>query len=240
MAALYRDRYSCPVSCPLRPITADESAILGVPARPGACYAYNRAAAGRAPSPMDMADRGQAGEGIPAEWSRPVGAAGALPSDTAVRLCVSGDLLRPESGPDGSIRMVLDRAFVESVDRIATDRPDIRRRGILAYTHAWRDIGDARQAFRHGWAPQASCDSIADTVKARALGYAPVLTLPESDPDQVIGSTIPGAGRVIPCLSQARDIACADCMLCARPERPSVVAFTAHGATRSRVKGEAQ
>lgn len=229
--AIYRSRDTCPLSCPLRPIDATDSARYGIPERRGACYAYNRGAGGR-PSPMMIAERGtDDGDGLPADWGRPIGSPGALPAGALIRLCVSGDLFRPVRSGD-RWTVAPDFRFIGAVNRIVRDRADIAARGILAYTHGWRELD--RRAFE-GWAPQASCDTLADVAAARSAGWATVLTVPDGDPDGIIGQDAPGGGRIIACPSQSHGIACVKCRLCARTERPSTVAFTAHGTRRGNV-----
>lgn len=68
----------------------------------------------------------------------------------------------------------------------------------------------------------AHADTLADT------GAGPVVTvLPINAPAKM---TTPAGRPVITCPAQTRDdVSCADCQLCARADRPTIIGFLAHG-----------
>lgn len=68
----------------------------------------------------------------------------------------------------------------------------------------------------------AHADALADT------GAGPVVTvLPINAPAKM---TTPAGRPVITCPAQTRDdVSCADCQLCARADRPTIIGFLAHG-----------
>lgn len=68
----------------------------------------------------------------------------------------------------------------------------------------------------------AHADTLADT------GAGPVVTvLPIDAPAKM---TTPAGRPVIACPAQTRDdVSCADCQLCARTDRPTIIGFLAHG-----------
>jgi hypothetical protein len=134
---------------------------------------------------------------------------------------VSGDLFTDETGTP-------DRAYIDAVNHLVRMRPDIT---VIAYTHGWRTL--PRDIFE-GWAPRASCDSVAETAEAIRAGWSPVLVVPEDDPAGVIGSTVEGR-RAVPCVYDTHGRQCVDCRLCSR-QGGAVVVFRAHGSQRRHVK----
>jgi hypothetical protein len=68
----------------------------------------------------------------------------------------------------------------------------------------------------------AHADALAET------GAGPVVTvLPTNAPAK---TTTPAGRPVITCPAQTRDdVSCADCQLCARADRPTIIGFLAHG-----------
>lgn len=221
-AATYRTQASCPITCPARTITAGEAAATGVPEADGYCYAESGF-----PAAFTHAARGEAdGPGIPED------AAARLPHGYLVRFNVSGDYLAADGSPDAAYIAAADALAAARVPgcpgcEAAPDRPHL---ATIGYTHGWRTI--PRGSFGTH-APRASCETADDIAAARAAGWATVITIPEDDPEGMIGRTV--AGRTIaPCPAQLpAALTCDDCRACARPDGPTI-AFRAHGSTRKR------
>lgn len=98
--------------------------------------------------------------------------------------------------------------------------------GHTGYTHQWRL--PVAEAFRT--LVMASCDTVDDIACASASGWRYFAVLAPNEPPPL---------RSVECLSDARDISCADCRICngARPDRdtqPVFVWIRAHGALVSR------
>jgi len=72
-------------------------------------------------------------------------------------------------------------------------------------------------------------DALADT------GAGPVVTvLPADAPAKM---TTPAGRPVITCPAQTRDdVSCADCQLCARADRPTIIGFLAHGTSAKKAE----
>lgn len=134
-----------------------------------------------------------------------------MPRDGIFRANVSGDML-DESGS-------LDTGYAEALSYVAMERGDT---AVFTYSHAWRRLSPS---VVPGVTINASCDSPADLEAAVAAGWPTVVT----DPDgSLIGTTIAGR-KVVQCPSQTKGLTCAECRLCARPERKATVAFALHG-----------
>ena len=131
-----------------------------------------------------------------------------------LRLNVSGDFLAEDGTPD--------LEYIAACNKVATERPDVK---IIAYTHAWRTMSPSDFAF----GVNASCDTDADIVEARAAGWGTVTVNGDE------GATIAGT-RIVRCPAETRDdVTCASCMLCAKtPTIATTVSFTAHGAGKKR------
>lgn len=105
---------------------------------------------------------------------------------------------------------------------------------VWSYTHAWRSVN------RESWGRVsilASCESVADVVRANRKGYASALVVAHHPPDGRAFTTPEGI-KVIPCPSQTRDVKCTDCRLCWDDKRllsqAACISFAAHGATKKR------
>ena len=146
----------------------------------------------------------------------------ALPVGAIVRLHVSGDVMLPVS-EFGS--MVVDVAYLDAIVAVAHERPDITFYG---YTHAWRLIDRSRYVWPSNLTLNASADTVADAREAVALGW-PTTTVVASD------TAWRRDGDLVVCPNQTVGLSCAQCMLCAKPERKLTVAFKAHGTGKRRV-----
>lgn len=137
------------------------------------------------------------------------------PADPPVRANVCGDVLTAEGEPD--------RPYLAALAEVASSG-----RPVFTYTHAWRRLSPQDAP---GVTVNASCDSAEDISAAVAAGWPTVVT-DTGDADTLIGSTVAGR-RVVQCPAQDREgLTCAQCRLCARPERRSTVAFVVHGSGR--------
>ena len=110
------------------------------------------------------------------------------------------------------------------------------------YTHCVQCEEDDRalkEAAAAGFVLSYSCETEAEADRAVSHGIPAVIVWPK-------GTTIPaktaGGHRLVQCPQQTRGIKCADCRLCARAGRKTIIAFEAHGATRvvARALEEAQ
>lgn len=134
-----------------------------------------------------------------------------MPHGYVLRLNVSGDFLTANGTPD--------YAYIAAANGVHSARPDVT---IIAYTHAWRTLSPGMFTF----VVNASCDGPDDVVEARAAGWSTVVVDTNAE-DTLIGGTLAGS-RVVQCPAQTRGLTCDQCRLCGR-ERPSTVAFAAHG-----------
>jgi hypothetical protein len=105
---------------------------------------------------------------------------------------------------------------------------------VWSYTHAWRDVQ------RDSWGKVsilASCETVADVVRANRRGYASALVVAEHPKDGRAFTTADGV-KVIPCPAQTRDVKCTDCRLCWNDKlllsQAACISFAAHGATKKR------
>lgn len=97
-------------------------------------------------------------------------------------------------------------------------------------TRAERDAIHA--ANDAGFTINLSADSLARADELAELAIAPVTVVVPTDED--LDDVHTPAGRsVVPCLYESRGLTCAECRLCARQQRASVVAFRAHGQARA-------
>jgi hypothetical protein len=101
----------------------------------------------------------------------------------------------------------------------------------FTYTHkpaSAENIALVREANKNGFAINWSANNLAHADELAELNAGPVVTIV---PAATGAKTITPAGRVVvTCPAQLRDdISCADCQLCARADRPTIVGFIPHG-----------
>lgn len=104
------------------------------------------------------------------------------------------------------------------------------RRG-FTYTHkpaTAENLELIRAANAAGFTVNLSANNLAHADTLAETGAGPVVTvLPTNAPAK---TTTPAGRPVITCPAQTRDdVSCADCQLCARADRPTIVGFLAHG-----------
>lgn len=141
-----------------------------------------------------------------------------MPAGRLMRANVSGDVL-DDTGE-------LDRGYVDALSHVATERPDV---DVFTYTHAWRQLSPD---LAPNVTVNASTETAAGIEAAAAAGWPTVVTVPEHDPESLIGQTIAGR-KVVQCPAQTKGLTCEQCRLCARPNRKSTVAFVAHGSGKA-------
>lgn len=104
------------------------------------------------------------------------------------------------------------------------------RRG-FTYTHkpaTPENLEIIRAANVAGFTVNLSANNLAHADTLADTGAGPVVTvLPINAPAKM---TTPAGRPVITCPAQTRDdVSCADCQLCARADRPTIIGFLAHG-----------
>lgn len=111
------------------------------------------------------------------------------------------------------------------------------RRG-FTFTHkplrTKREREAVRDAVRAGFVVNLSADSLKQADELAELGVAPVAVVLPSD-SKTRGVRTPAGRPVVVCPAQTRELTCAECQVCARPKRASVVGFIAHGQARATV-----
>lgn len=133
---------------------------------------------------------------------------------------VVGDVITPEG--------ILDRDYIAGVARVATEN------GLLAfgYTHAWRSFTLPDLVWLRrlpGYVMNASTETIGDA-KTALLAGLPVTIVNDDVPE---GMMVAGK-RIITCPAETRkDVTCASCGLCAKPDRSAIIRFTTHGTAAS-------
>jgi hypothetical protein len=145
----------------------------------------------------------------------------------------------PQDGPDGGGRALRLHVGgdVEGPAGLAVLVEAVRRwlaRGggpAWTYTHRWREIPSS------SWGPiavLASCETAAEVLEARRLGYSAALVI---DSHEGTRARKIGAWRFLPCPAETKDkVTCATCGLCMKDlvKLRLVILFQAHGPTPSR------
>lgn len=148
-------------------------------------------------------------------WSAFCREIAALPEGTLWRHNEAGDL--PGKGD------VLDRA---ALDELVTANRG--RRG-FTFTHKLGlvSLWAIARANEQGFTINLSADSLEDADDLADLEVAPVVAVVPSDAPERLRT--PAGRRVVVCPAQTRGITCAECQLCAKPQRKAIVGFRAHG-----------
>lgn len=151
------------------------------------------------------------------QWGEFCDAIDALPAGQLWRHNQAGDLpgLNESINPD-ALRMLT--------------RANTGKRG-FTYTHkplTAENEALIREANKAGFTVNLSANSLAHADELADAGAGPVVTIL---PANAGAKNFTPAGRlVITCPAQTRDdVSCADCQLCARSDRPTIVGFLAHG-----------
>jgi hypothetical protein len=89
-------------------------------------------------------------------------------------------------------------------------------------------------AVRRGFTINLSADNLAQADELARLAIAPVaVVLPADAPDRA--QKTPDGRQVVVCPSESRGLTCANCQLCAHPQRASIIGFKAHGQSKALV-----
>ena len=109
--------------------------------------------------------------------------------------------------------------------------------GAKGYTYTHHELHShnleaVKYANRNGFTVNASCESLAQADKVRALGIPAVCVV---DNSKEVPTHSPAGTRVVVCPAQTRDTNCKDCGLCQQQGRTCIVAFLSHGARAKRV-----
>jgi hypothetical protein len=156
------------------------------------------------------------------EWADFARKIAALPRGQLWRHNQAGDL---PASPAGRLRAETLRALV---------RANKGRRG-FTYTHhtlTTQNVALLREANAGGFTVNVSCETVAQVDRARALSLPAVLVAP------AVGKGYSTAGghplRNCPA-TQFEHINCANCGICAKSDRETVIVFPPHGAGTKRV-----
>ena len=114
-----------------------------------------------------------------------------------------------------------------------------RGRKGFTYTHKplTREIrASIADACLNGFTVNVSCDSL-EAVDSLGLALPTVVVLPmlEKGEREPRVARTPGGVRVVTCPAQYRETSCAECGLCAKPDRLYAIGFRAHGYARRKV-----
>lgn len=211
-------RDSCPASCALYEACYAKTWPLAImwsrlsETAPGGTYKNGRTGSSRALS-----------------WRDLCASVAALPDGQLWRHNQAGDL-------PGSADAIDEDALAELADANAGKRE-------WTYTH--KPVSDAESPYAHrnriaiatanthGFTVNLSADNLAEADTLADLQIAPVVTILPSTVTGPARITTPAGRRVVVCPATYRDdLACADCALCQRVNRSTIVGFPAHGASK--------
>lgn len=140
-----------------------------------------------------------------------------VPAGALLRHNIAGDVATPLSS---EINPLLIAELCEAFEHVRA----------FSYTHCAINTESARilrNARARGFVINASCETFEEVDHALALGVPAVLTVTKFYPK---GTKTPAGYRLVPCPAQVRDDKqCANCELCARGERNTVICFEVHG-----------
>lgn len=152
-------------------------------------------------------------------WDEFLARVRALPAGQLWRHNVAGDLRHGE----GLIDLPRLTALV-----LANERSGARG---FTFTHHRPEMLHERAALAvandRGFTINLSADSLEEADELAGWGVGPVVvTLPEDAPKKL---KTPAGRSVVVCPAQTSDLTCAECELCSKPRRKSIVGFRAHG-----------
>lgn len=149
-------------------------------------------------------------------WSSFVELVRGLPEGQLWRYAVAGDL------PGKSNRLNLTE-FSELVTA------NYGRRGFVITHKPLDDCLEAiaaRAATALGLTVNVSADSLEHADERAELGLPVVVVLPKDSPRFL---KTPAGRKVVVCPAQVKKLTCAECQLCQKPHRKSIIGFRAHG-----------
>ncbi len=212
-------RFSCPLSCAFR--KHGPSPMAGV------CYAEHGALGGYV---WTLLDRSPAGRSIMNgvriyDFSELLYAIRSQPPGALWRHNIAGDL------PSNN-RVTIDRTALQAIVAANTGR-----RG-FTFTHfdVLTNLAN-RQAIQeanaNGFTINLSGNSLEHADKLADLRIAPVTVILPAGTDQ--NTTTPKGRTVVICPTSTHGVTCADCGLCARSSRSTIVGFPASGGSKHRI-----
>ena len=145
---------------------------------------------------------------------------------------VSGDLPYV-TAPDGQelINLALLKQLIDAN----------KSSGAKGYTYSHHKLNThnleaLKYSNANGFTINASCESLEQADRARALGLPAVCVVPS---DEVTPASTPAGHKVTICPAQLHDkVSCSTCKLCSHSNRSQVVAFLAHGAREKKVNAK--
>ena len=143
-----------------------------------------------------------------------------LPANRVVRLNVSGDVFLNDK---------VNYDYIEAVNDA-----NIQNLQVYSYTHDYTKIDPTKVKF----ALNASCDTLEDVVRANNAGWATVTVVSATETRRRWSETVTVDNEdfvldMVLCPSQSVGLTCSQCKLCMNVDRPFVVAFSAHGASKN-------
>jgi hypothetical protein len=156
-------------------------------------------------------------------WATFVAAVRALPKGILWRHNEAGDLAGDGEGIDIGLLNALRAAASHT------------RAFTYSHRHARladRTLGAQRQraalrlANKRGFTINLSADSLDEADRLADLDVGPVVVTIATDER---ATRTPAGRKLVPCPAQTHDLTCAECELCAQPQRKSVVTFRSHG-----------
>jgi hypothetical protein len=158
------------------------------------------------------------------DWPAFIDAVAQLPEGQLWRHNVAGDL--PGDGERIDARRLAELVMAADHTRAFT------------FTHAHRlreNLPLIRAANESGFVVNLSADSLDEADRLAALDVGPVaVVLPSTTTGR--STRTPAGRKVVVCPAQTEaSLTCADCQLCAQPNRKAAIGFLAHGVARARV-----
>lgn len=110
--------------------------------------------------------------------------------------------------------------------------------GKMGWTYTHKPMTATNQATvananAAGFTVNLSANNLADADRLANLAVGPVVVILDAPEGAKADTVTPQGRRVVTCPATYRkDVTCASCLLCARPKRPTIVGFPAHGTYR--------
>jgi hypothetical protein len=161
------------------------------------------------------------------EWNDFIERVRALPVATLWRHNEAGDLAGAGDVIDSEMLEELAAANVGRRGFTFTHKPVIpTHRFATTLAHA-ENVYALELAQAHGFVVNLSADSLEEADDKADLDVGPVVvTVPVGEQ---LPARTPGGRKLVACPAQTHAMTCADCQLCAKGDRKSIVVFRAHG-----------
>jgi hypothetical protein len=113
-------------------------------------------------------------------------------------------------------------------------------RGRCGFTYTHKALTETNKALikdanDRGFTINLSANDLNDADEKASLGIAPVV-VPISSKSEEWPTHTPGGKRVVVCPNSTKDLSCAECGLCQKVNRKSIVGFPAHGVRKRQVE----